>query len=54
MLEYEEAKEILKTNFGGEGRRRQLQVYMDQLEAMPSLKGIVICRALRDSQILSG
>ncbi|CAB4027109.1 Hypothetical predicted protein, partial [Paramuricea clavata] len=35
--EYEEAKEILKTKFGG--RRRQLQAYMDQLEALPSLKG---------------
>ena len=37
LPEYEEAKEILKTKFGG--RRRQLQAYMDQLEAMPSLKG---------------
>ncbi len=35
--EYEEAKEILNTKFGGQ--RRQLQAYMDQLEAMPSLKG---------------
>ncbi|CAB4043201.1 Hypothetical predicted protein, partial [Paramuricea clavata] len=37
LPEYEEAKEILTTKFGG--RRRQLQAYMDQLEAMPSLKG---------------
>ncbi|CAB4003953.1 Hypothetical predicted protein, partial [Paramuricea clavata] len=37
LPEYEEAKEILKTKFGG--RRQQLQAYMDQLEAMPSLKG---------------
>jgi hypothetical protein len=37
LPEYEEAKEILKTKFGG--RRQQLQAYMDQLEVMPSLKG---------------
>ena len=34
--EYEEAKEILTTKFGGQ--RRQLRAYMDQLEKMPQLK----------------
>lgn len=34
--EYDEAKKILKTKFGGQ--RRQLQVYIDQLEVMPHLK----------------
>ena len=35
-LEYEEAKNILKTKFGGE--RRQLRAYMDQIESMPQIK----------------
>ena len=35
--EYEEAKEMLQSKFGG--HRRQLQAYMDQLESMPPLKG---------------
>ena len=35
-LEYEEAKNILKTKFGGE--RRQLRAYMDQLESTPQIK----------------
>ena len=35
-LEYEEAKNILKTKFGDE--RRQLRAYMDQLESMPQIK----------------
>ena len=35
--EYEEAKTILETKFGG--KRRQLRAYMDQLEGMPPLKG---------------
>ena len=34
--EYEVAKEILTTKFGGQ--RRQLRAYMDQLEKMPQLK----------------
>ena len=34
--EYEEAKEILKSSYGGQ--RRQLQAYMDQLKAMAPLK----------------
>ena len=34
--EYNEAKEILKSKFGGQ--RRQLQAYLDQLENMPTLK----------------
>ena len=34
--EYDEAKEILKTKFGGQPR--QLQAYLDQLENMPALK----------------
>lgn len=34
--EYEEAKEILETKFGGE--RRKLQAYMDQIEKMPPLR----------------
>ena len=35
-LEYEEAKNILKTKFGGE--RRQLGAYVDQLEIIPQIK----------------
>ena len=34
--EYEEAKEILQSKFGGQ--RRQLRAYMDQLENMPQLQ----------------
>ncbi|CAB4038982.1 Hypothetical predicted protein, partial [Paramuricea clavata] len=34
--EYNEAKDILKSKFGGQ--RRQLQAYLDQLENMPTLK----------------
>jgi hypothetical protein len=34
--EYEEAKEILKSKYGGQ--RRQLQAYMDQLETMAPLR----------------
>ena len=34
--EYEEAKQILETKFGGE--RRKLQAYMDQIEKMPPLR----------------
>ena len=34
--EYNEAKEILQSKFGGE--RRKLQAYMDQIEQMPPLK----------------
>ena len=34
--EYEEAKEILKTKYGGE--RRLLRAYMDQLEEMPFIR----------------
>jgi hypothetical protein len=35
-LEYEEAKSILKTKFGGQ--RRQLRAYLDQLESLPQIK----------------
>ncbi len=35
-LEYEEAKNILKMKFCGQGR--QLRAYMDQLESMPQIK----------------
>ena len=34
--EYEEAKEILQSKFGGQ--RRQLRAYMDQLENIPQLQ----------------
>ena len=34
--EYEEAKEILKSKYGGE--RRLLRAYMDQLEQMPLIR----------------
>ena len=34
--EYEEAKEILKSKYGG--ARRLLRAYMDQLEQMPSIR----------------
>ena len=34
--EYKEAKEILKTNFGGQ--RRQLRAYLDELEKMFPLR----------------
>ena len=34
--EYEEAKEILETKFGG--NRRKLRAYMDQIEKMPPLR----------------
>ena len=33
--EYNEAKEILQSKFGGE--QRKLQAYMDQIEQMPPL-----------------
>ena len=48
--EYEEAKQILETSFGGE--RRKLQAYMDQIERMPPLKSSVMCSRLRNLQIL--
>ena len=35
-LEYEKAKSILKTKFGGQ--RRQLRAYLDQLESLPQIK----------------
>ena len=35
-LEYEEAKEILKSKYGGS--RRLLRAYMDQLEQMPLIR----------------
>jgi hypothetical protein len=35
-LEYEEAKSIFKTKFGGQ--RRQLRAYLDQLESLPQIK----------------
>ena len=34
--EYEEAKEILKTKFGGQ--RRQIRAYMDELENLPEMR----------------
>ena len=34
--EYEEAKEILKTKFGGQ--RRQIRAYMDKLENLPEMR----------------
>ena len=49
--EYNEAKEILQSKFGG--RRRQLQLYLDQLESMNPLK-IVMCKVLKILLILSG
>ena len=45
--EYEEAKEILKTKFGGQ--RRQLRAYLDELEKMLPLRAadVQVSKSLR-------